>query len=392
MRRIPGDIKRAGLLILCIMAAGAAPEPAWAQDVPRHPANVSVFYPIGTNQDPSILTHFRLSLFYGRVGYIKGFDAGAVVSRTDRDLRGVQLTGVYSQTGHDLRGAAVAGGINYVGGNVTGVQFAGLVNFDRGDFTGLQSAVLFNFVDRDFSGVQMTSLFNLNNSDAKYVQLSGTANLVAGSFKGVQVAGFLNYTNERLGGVQLGLTNLSAELHGAQVGVFNIAGEANGAQIGFVNWTRRIEGAPVGVINLTEQAAARWSTYFSNVALVSTGVRTVVHRYCSTLALGVGDVEQERDDTVFLSWYYGYMFPLGEAEKWWITPQFGYVHVMPQSSEEGKINNLHFDLQALATGEVRFAKIARLFLGAGVNWQFSEYSTKASVNTDPLIIAGISIW
>ena len=382
----------AALLAGCAFGLASVAAPARAQDVPHHPANLSLFYPISTNQDPTILTYFRFNLMYGRVGYIKGVDIGTIVNRTDRDMRGIQLTGIYSQTGNDLRGAALTAGINYIGGNARGIQLAGLVNFDRGNFTGLQSAFLVNFVDRDFAGVQVTSLFNLNNGDSRYLQLSAAANLTAGSFVGVQLAGFINYTNHRLGGVQAGVMNIAGEFHGAQIGAFNVAGEASGTQIGIVNWSERIDGVPVGVVNLTDEGAVSWATYASNVALASTGIRTSVRRYASTFAVGIGDVEQERDDTVFFSWYYGYMVPLGGGARWWLTPELGYVHVMPQSSEEGKINDLHFMLQAMVKGEVKLGSITRLFVGGGLSVRFSGYSTAATTESDPLILAGVSLW
>jgi hypothetical protein len=392
MRLTTGHITKAALLLAVGVALVAAAAPARAQDVPRHPANVSLFYPISTNQDPTILTYFRLNLLYGRVGYIKGVDIGTIVNRTDRDMRGVQLTGIYSQTGIDMSGAALTGGISYVGGNARGIQLTGLANFNRGGFTGLQYAFLFNFVERDFSGVQVTSLFNLNSGDSRYVQLSAVANLTAGSCVGGQVAGFINYTNDRLSGVQAGVMNIAGEFRGAQIGALNVAGEASGTQIGIVNWSEQINGVPVGVVNLTGEGAVSWATYASNVALANTGIRTVVRRYTSTFAVGIGDVEEDRDDTVFFSWYYGYGVPLGEGARWWLTPELGYVHVMPQSSEEGKINDLHFMLQALVKGEVQLGDVTRLFVGGGVSVRFSEYSTDATTETDPLVLAGVSLW
>jgi hypothetical protein len=153
-----------------------------------------------------------------------------------------------------------------------------------------------------------------------------------------------------------------------------------------------MDGVPIGIINFADDGGVSWATYASNIALANTGIRTTIRRYVSTFALGIGDVVEERDDTVFLSWYYGYMFPLGDSARWWLTPELGYVHVMPQSSEAGKINNLHFDLQVLAKGEVRLGEIYKVFIGAGVNWQFSDYSKDAAIETDPMIMAGVSIW
>ena len=71
-------IMMVALLVACAFGLVSAATPARAQDVPVHPANLSLFYPIGTNQDPTILTYFRLNLMYGRVGYIKGVDIGTI--------------------------------------------------------------------------------------------------------------------------------------------------------------------------------------------------------------------------------------------------------------------------------------------------------------------------
>ena len=163
MKRGERHIIVAALLVACAFGLAAGVTPVRAQDVPVHPANLSLFYPIGTNQDPTILTYFRLNLMYGRVGYIKGVDIGTIVNRTDQDMKGVQLTGVYSQTGNNLRGAALTGGITYVGGSARGVQVSGLVNFNRSWFRGIQYATFFNFVQGEVIGVQLASLFNLSN-------------------------------------------------------------------------------------------------------------------------------------------------------------------------------------------------------------------------------------
>jgi len=383
----------AALLAACAFGLAAGAAPARAQDVPVHPANLSLFYPIGTNQDPTILTYFRLNLMYGRVGYIKGVDIGTIVNRTDQDMKGIQLTGVYSQTGHDFRGGMLTGGINYVGGSARGVQVAGLVNFNRGWFRGIQYATFFNFVQEEVIGVQLASLFNLSNGDARYVQFASFANMTGGNFKGLQLAGGVNYVNESLHGFQVAATNFAVEFEGAQIGLLNFAGKGRGAMIGIINHSRELDGTPVGAINWDKtNGNADWSIYGTNMALINTGLRTTVKRWVATLAVGQNDIDQERDDTLFLSWHYGYMIPLGDAEKWWITPELGYVHVMPQSNEPNELNELHFMLQALVTGELRVSGVARVFAGAGVSVRFSEYSSQAISQTEPLFLAGVALW
>jgi hypothetical protein len=380
-------------VLLAGLATVVAPPGSLAQDVPHHPANLTFFYPIGTNQDPTILTYFRLNLMYGRVGYIRGIDLGTIVNRTDRDLRGLQLTGVYSQTGHDMLGATVTGGISYVGGSARGIQVSGLVNFDRDIYRGVQFAGLFNFVESAFVGVQWSSLFNLANADCRGFQVASFANMTAGDVRGFQIAGGVNFVNEFMRGAQIGALNFADRYRGAQIGAINVAGVSQGAMIGIVNYAREINAVPVGAINWDKtKGSADWSIFASNIAMVSTGLRTVVDRWVATAALGIGDLDDDRNDTLFLSWYYGYMFPLGEGGKWWVTPEFGYVHVMPQTPEEGKTMDLHFMLQALVEGEVELTNVARVFVGAGLNVRFSEYSTKASTKSDPLVRAGVALW
>jgi hypothetical protein len=395
MRRARAHSTILAALLIGVAALGlvATPAAVRAQDVPSHPVNVSLFYPISTNQDATILTYFRLNLLYGRVGYIKGVDIGTVVNRTDVNMRGVQLTGVYSHTGADLRGATLTGGINYVGGNARAIQVAGLVNFNRSWFRGFQYATLFNFVQERFVGVQWSAVFNLANADAKGFQLSSFANLTAGNVHGIQMAAAVNYANERMKGMQIGALNFAQEVEGAQVGVVNLAGEARGMMIGVINYGRDLDVLPIGMVNWdSNDRNADWSIYATNLSLANTGLRTIIKRYVSTLAVGIGDLDEERDDTAFLSWYYGYYFPLGSEGRWWITPELGYVHVMPQSTEEGKLNELHFMLQARVTADVRVADMARLFFGGGVSVRFSEYSSTAITKTDPLIVAGVALW
>jgi hypothetical protein len=234
-------------------------------------------------------------------------------------------------------------------------------------------------------------VFNVNEGDARYFQFADFGNLTGGDFTGVQVAAGINYVNEFLSGAQVGGLNVAAGFKGLQVGGANIAGVANGAMIGVVNYVNELDGVPVGVMNFERTSGhADWSTYASNLALISTGLRTVVHGWASTVAVGINDVQEERSDTGFLSWHYGYLFGLGQ--RWWISPDLGFVHIMPQSSEEGKNNEFHFALQARLTAEVKVAKVLKIFLGGGVSTVFSEYSSEASTTTDPLIVGGVQLF
>jgi len=391
MQRLTRNIIIAATALAALSAV--LPAAVLAQDeVPHHPANLSLFYPISTNQDPTVLTYLRLNLMYGRVGYINGVDIGTIVNRTDRNMRGIQLTGIYSHTGADMRGASATLGVSYVGGSARGLQLSGLVNFDRSWFRGVQYATLFNFVQDDILGLQVASLFNLGNADFKGIQLASFANLTAGDLKGAQVGG-LNYVNDFMRGAQIGVFNFAVEYRGAQIGAINLARKADGLMVGIVNYTRELKGVPVGAVNWDDtNGNADWSIYATSSALINTGLRTVVNGYVSTLSVGTVDIVDERDDTLFLTWYYGYLFPVGDSEKWWLSPQVGYVHIMPQSQETDMNNNLHFSIQALVTAEVRITKTTRVFFGGGVDVRFSEYSTSATNDSDPLFLAGVALW
>src|SRR5262245_51912254 len=60
----------------------------------QHPVNFSFFYPLSTNRDPMVETHFRLGILYGRVGAIHGVDLSGVVGRIHGDMSGLQVNGV----------------------------------------------------------------------------------------------------------------------------------------------------------------------------------------------------------------------------------------------------------------------------------------------------------
>ena len=383
---------RVSLLLALISGALHAPGCTEPGEYPNHPVNLSLFYPISTNQDPEVSTYFRLNLIYGDIGAVRGVDLNGVVGRTRRDMVGLQMTGIYSHVSGGLTGVAVAGAANYVKWDVTGVQAAGLVNFVRGDFTGFQFANLFNYVQGEMLGLQTTALFNLNDGDVRYFQYSSIANAVAGDFIGAQVAGGVNYVNEHMAGGQLALCNFAKQMTGVQIGLGNVAGAVRGVQVGFVNLANQVDGISLGMINYVRDGGdADWVTYGSNLAAISTGVRTTHSRFYSFFAIGVGDLQDDRNDTAFLSWHYGYAIPI--ANRWSIGFDLGYVHIMPTSSSDPEVNTrAHFAIQGRAIAEVEFSGKFSLFGGGGVSRRYSEYSSDSASSTDPLVVLGISFY
>lgn len=383
---------RAVWVLVLLLGALSGTGVAETGEYPHHPVNLSFFYPISTNQNPEVSANFRLNLIYGDIGAIRGVDINGIVGSVRRDMVGFQVSGIYSHIGGESRGVAISGIANYVRTDVAGLQAAGLVNFVRGDFAGLQLANLFNYVEGEMAGAQATTLFNLSDGDAKYFQFSSIANTVAGDVTGVQVAGGLNYVNESMAGGQLALCNFAKNMTGVQIGLGNVAGAARGVQVGFANLANQMDGIPIGVINYVRDGGdADWVTYASNLAAISTGVRTTHRRFYSFFSIGVGDLQDERNDTAFLSWHYGYAIPV--ASRWSIGLDLGYVHIMPTSSSDPDVNTrAHFAIQGRAIAEFEFSGRFKIFGGGGVSQRYTEYSSDNSSSTDPLVVLGVSLY
>jgi len=384
-------VSRIALMLAFLLAAVSGPGRTEPDIYPHSPVNLSFFYPISTNRNPEISTSFRLNLIYGDIGAIRGADINGLVGRVRRDMVGLQATGAYSHIGAELRGIAISGIATYVESDAKGVQYSGLVNFNRGDFVGYQFAQLFNYVEGDLIGAQTTGLFNLNDGDVKYFQFSAIANAIAGDFVGAQTSVGMNYVNQSMHGGQLAFVNFATEMKGVQVGLGNIVGDARGVQVGFVNIAGKLDGVPVGVINVTNEGDADWVTFGSNLAAVSTGVRTIHRRFYSILAGGVGDLKEKRNDTAFLSWHYGYAIPVSPV--WKVSVDAGYLHIVPTPSDDPDVNtNLHYAIQGRLLAEYRISDKTKIFGGVGVSTVFSEYSSGASSETDPLVVLGISLY
>lgn len=386
-----GRVGVLGGLALAVLFLVLSGSPAAVAEPAHHPANFTVYFPFGTNQDPDISTNFRLSLLYGRVGAVRGLDLNVGASLVQRDFGGVQATGFYSQVNGDFTGVGLTGLVNNFHGDIKGIQISGLVNFDRGRMTGLQAAPLFNFVEGGLSGVQITSVFNSNRGHGGFLQLAGLANANEGDFGGAQIGGF-NFTSARMSGIQLGLANAAVNLNGAQVGLINIVGEAHGVQLGILNLSRNSQGVPIGLINVdTDAGGTDWLIFGSNLASIGTGVRTTVNRWYSILWAGYGDQQGDVTETAFLGWNYGYSFNLGKH--WSLGVDLGYAHIMPEKQDDPQLNDaLHYALQARALVEVRLGRKVALFAGGGISTVYSEYSTNAQKETEPNVVLGISLF
>jgi hypothetical protein len=378
------------LLAATLAVAGLAATVGTARAESHHPVNVTIFYPLGTNQNPAISTNFRLSLLYGRVGSVRGIDLGGLVARVDGDLSGLQFAGLHSGVGGDFTGATVSAGVNYVAGEARGLQ-AGFVNYDRGPFAGLQYGYLFNFAEGGVRGVQISSVFSLVNGDARFLQISGAASAVGGSFRGVQIAGAVNHVNSSMTGLQLASANMAADAVGAQAGLLNVAGTMKGAQIGMVNLSRELDGVPVGMVNVTGGSEIDWVTWGSNLVGAASGVRTIVNDWYSILSVGAVDMLDDVSETAFIGWHYGRRLNLPRG--WSLGADLGYLHIIPPKNSDEVINEReHPALQGRFLVEWRHGKTFSAFAGGGASGVWDAYDKNADVRAEPLFFGGVSLY
>jgi len=384
------DLAAGGIMLLAlVLLLGASP--AASAEPAHHPVNFSLYFPVGTNQDPDISTNFRMSLIYGRVGEVRGVDFNAGVSIIQRDMRGLHATLLYSKVAGDFKGVEFAGLVNNIYGDVSGLQFSGLVNFNHGHMSGLQYASMFNAVEGGFSGAQVSSVLNTNRGDGGFLQLAGLANMNEGDFRGGQI-GLFNFGSSHFKGFQAGLFNTVAWMHGLQVGLINMGYESHGVQLGVLNLAHDSQGMPIGLINIDEtNGDVDWVVFGSNLAAIGTGVRTTVNRWYSILWAGYGDQQGDVENAGFIGWNYGYSFPIGG--KWKLDVDLGFVNIMPEVQTDPEVNDkVHYALQARALLEVRLADNFSAFAGGGVSSIYSEYSSNAQQETEPNVVLGISLF
>jgi hypothetical protein len=132
-------------------------------------------------------------------------------------------------------------------------------------------------------------------------------------------------------------------------------------------------------------------TFGSTLAAVSTGVRTTVNGFHSMLTAGWGDLQGDVENSAFLAWHYGRGWRL--ADRWHLLADAGFVHIMPEKSNDPEKNDrLHYALQARLLAEMRIDREVSAFVGGGLSFVWDEYSSDASQETEPLIVAGFSLF
>lgn len=293
--------------------AEPAPPPPPAAPQERRVAVFSFVYPLATNAGkPDVRTALSLSLFYGRVGTVKGFELGLGVTTATRDTQGAQIAGA----------AAV------VDGRAHGWQLA----------TGAVLAL----------------------GGGEVAQTSGGFNLAAGDVRGFQLAAGANAAPGNLRGAQVGGVNIGGEVRGAQIGIVNIAsGRVRGAQVGVVNIASEVDGASIGLVSIGSDSVhpVVWS---SNLAYLNAGVKFTTRYVYTLVAIGTGTNEVGFDDARHvLTFGIGGTIPIASR----VTLDIETAYSEQDVSGPGAVNR-SYHLRAISG--YAFAKHFRLVAGFGL--------------------------
>ena len=251
------SLRMIGLLLLLNFNLMAQTNDSTVQN--NCPAQLTIFYPIGSNgiQSAKISNNVSLNLF---AGYNEG-------------VNGIEIGGFSNTIRHDLQGIQIAGFSNVVLGKSEGIQISGFSNFNKGTYKGCQISGFSNAINDSSLVTQISGFSNLVNGSGQGIQLCGFSNVVNAEFQGVQIAGFSNLTKGKMMGSQIsGFSNLVVDTaclvqisgisnmvkgntNGVQISGFSnvSSGDLTGVQLsGFINMAQKVNGCQIGFINLSD--------------------------------------------------------------------------------------------------------------------------------------------
>lgn len=307
------------------------PEKAEKREIPKgkdYFLNLSLCHPVSINKTREDRVNINLSLIYGHVGYISGFDLSLLASAATHKMTGVQISGLTAVTGESGSGMQLSGLITVAGEEFTGFQAGGLICVSGEKFKGWQSSGLMNVIGESgsgfqaaglanvagerYSGVQIGGGFNVIGERGSGGQISGLFNVCGEDFEGVQISGLFNVTGEDFKGLQVGPINVAVENHGVQLGVANLQQNSDGLQLGIVNYTKKENtGIPIGLVNLAENGRIKGIFWGGNQVAVTGGVKFLIGgRYYSIVSLGGYNLDDDIAASFSYGFHYGLRFPI----------------------------------------------------------------------------------
>lgn len=418
-------IRRAAVLILTVgLFLSALATDLQSEPRGRHLFfNFSIFYPVSINQSKYDSTNINLSLLYGHVGQVHGFDLAAGVSAVEDEVKGLQvagligvcgsnftggqIAGLFAVAGDELSGLQVSGLFNVVGEQGEGLQASGFMNVTGNSFRGIQAAGIFNVVGEESKGLQAAGLMNVTGNTYQGIQATGGWNVVGEScrgiqaaglfnvtgehFRGLQAAGMINVAGERLNGLQVGSMNAASTSAGVQVGLFNAAGDLEGVQIGLVNYSKNTSGVPVGLVNISKyDGRMRWISWASNLTGVNSGVKFSIKRIYSIVALGSINFTNDINECLAYSCFYGLSLPLNRIS---LNTDIGYMYIDNATlfrSQMGEPDQQVIMLRASLNK--RLSNTLSLFAGGGLSHIKERGAPAGSSEFQPIFFAGLELF
>jgi len=135
------------------------------------------------------------------------------------------------------------------------------------------------------TGVSMAGMATQAYGDVDGLLFAGGVTVARGHVRGVELAGGVNIG--RVDGLQLGLVNVSAEIHGMQIGVINVARRLKGVQIGVLNVTDKLEGESLGVVPIPRRGGIHPVIWGSNTVFANLGIKFAAAYSYSILSVGL---------------------------------------------------------------------------------------------------------
>lgn len=405
-------------LVLMITVPVVCEEQKKAADGHHYFLNGSLFYPLSLNRTKEDEVNVNLSLIFGHVGNVKGFDLSLMVSAVKKDMKGVQLTGLAAIVGGSFTGLQIAGISNITGDRSGGVQIAGLFNISGNHFKGIQTTSIFNIAGESFSGIQAASVFNIVGERMNGAQLgsinfvgnefrgfqSGAFDFVGETFSGLQLGGInfvgsnckgfqvgaVNFVGDEFSGGQLGGVNYAANIRGFQFGAVNMGVYVNGLQLGLLNVSHSIKGIPLGIVNISRGGNIRWVNWGSNLTAFNTGLKFVVQNFYSIVSVGGINLEKKIDQSISYGFHYGFHIPL---RRFYADFDLGYINIDNEKIFKAikKNPDQHVFLARAMLG-VNITKILSIYVGGGVGYMFDHHSDIDSGQYIPILLAGIELF
>lgn len=252
------------LLLSAIKATGQ--ETSEDDGVINRPAQITFFYPLGTNGvNTNVVNNFSLNILAGVNGGVNGFEAGGLFNSNKYDMKGFQGSGFMNYTGGYTNGVQISGFMNINQGAVKGLHGAGFMNISADSTLGVQAAGFANINGGKVNGAQAAGFANITDGFVKHFQGAGFINASRG-MEGFQAAGFMNLNDGTGNGFQAsGFANINTRDYiGAQMsGFLNIARHVRGVQLGFINICDSINGVPIGAINIVTNGYRRLEIFGS---------------------------------------------------------------------------------------------------------------------------------